>query len=239
MAIRRKQEKGEATEFANRFQAIVKEVNPAYERNKLVRGIRLEFLREVLPGVFASHNVFCLHGRYYHGFCITLHRELPTPYLISPLTIGGRLDHNNCSKMAYFRDVEPNRRWPFRGANFSASHSYRKGWEQIAAKCTRIAEERMLPHYLKQFEKFKPSVRALLERLQSVGEVPIEIDRKNSYPCTLFPFDYDLQRFAKRFNDPTIDRTRFLDEILQLKPELFNKVRTMNSLTDLLSTLAK
>jgi hypothetical protein len=238
MALRFSQPKGEATEFAKRFEGIVKDINPAYERNRLIRGTRLEFLREIIPGVFSSHNVFCLRGRYRHGFCITLHKEQSTPYLISPLVIGGRFDHNNSAKMAYFRDIEPNKKWPFGAINFSDSHEYRRGWDGIAAKCASVAEERMLPHYLRELDKHRVAVLALLKKLVSMGEVQPAVERGN-YPCYIYPFDYDLPRFAKRYNEPTTDRDKFLTELIQSKPELFNKLIQTGNFRTLISTLAK
>ena len=103
------QAQGEAAQFLDIFGSIVKDVNPQYARNTLARGVRVEYLREIEPGVFVSHNVLCKKGVYYHGFAITLHKVLPDPYLLSPFTIGGRFDHNNSAKRAYFRDVESNK----------------------------------------------------------------------------------------------------------------------------------
>jgi hypothetical protein len=237
-ANRMKQASGEAAEFQQRFEQIVKDLHPDYERNKLVRGIRLEFLRELLPGVFASHNALCKKGTYFHGFCITLHREFPGPYLISPLVIGGRFNHNNSTKLAYFRDIEPTRKWPFGESNFTDSHSYRTGWDGIVQKCTRVAEERMLPHYLAKVMQNKEPLLHILEMLLALGEIPTDTMKGHGLPVpTGGPGDYDMQWFVARYRSAGKDRDHFLSNIIHSKPELFNKVRQMKTLPDLLGTL--
>lgn len=239
MARRVTRPTGEAVEFQKRFEEIVRARRPDYERNKLVRGIRLEYLRELLPGVFASHNVLCKKGTYYHGFCITLHRELSDPYLISPFVVGGRFDHNNSTKTAFFRDVELNRKSPFGGVTFSDSHSYRKGWDSIVDKCTRVAEDQLLPHYFAQLRQYKAPLLHLVERLLELGEIPIEIDRGSGYlPCTLFPIDYDMKSFVEGYRAAGgRRRDQFALDIIHSKPELFNRIRQMKTLPDLLTTL--
>lgn len=238
MSFRMSQAPDEAAEFQRVFARIVKEANPNYERNTLARGVRLEYLREIAPGVFASHNVLCKKGTYYHGFAVTLHKELPAPYLLSPFTIGGRFDHNNSAKLAYFRDVEPNKKWPFGSLNFTDSHNFRKGWEAIAEKCTRIAEEKMLPHYHSKINKYKEPLLRLVQKAVSKGGFPItvELGRGNSF--MIRNFDLDMPRFVESFNANISDSEAFLDEVIQAKPELFNRVLKMKSLNRAITTLA-
>ena len=190
---------GESAEFQSKFEQIVKALNSAYERNKLVRGIRYEYLRELLPGVLASHNVLCKKGTYYHGFCITLHKEMPTPYLISPFVLGGRFDHNNSAKMAYCRDVEPHQKWPCGYENFSDSHNYRTGWEQLVERCLRVAEEKMLPFYLKEVLRYKRPNNHLLSRLEILDEMPeaIAFSEKDHIHVTRIPSTMILGIFRK------------------------------------------
>lgn len=231
---------GEAADFTKKFGMFLKELNPDYEINSRARGIRHEFLRELAPGVFASHNVLCKRGVYHHGVCVSLHRELSDPYLLSPLVIGGRFNHNYSSKSAYFRDVRPNRRWPFGKENFSDSHLYRKGWESIVEKCTRIAEEKILPHYFSRVTTYKESLLHLLENLLTLDKIPTEIDRGESHPsCVLFPIqsDYDMQTFAEAYKAAKGRRDEFTLEVICRKPELFNMIREMPSLPDLLKFL--
>ncbi len=88
------QNKGEAAQFLRTFGDILTSLHSNYKRNTLVRGVRTEYLREIEQGLFISQNVYCRSGTYYHCFCLTLHKELPKPYLLSPFTVGGRFDHN-------------------------------------------------------------------------------------------------------------------------------------------------
>jgi len=236
--FRMSQAPGEAVEFRRGFEEILRSLNPDYKRNGLARGTRYEYLREPLPGIFASQNVWCKKGRYYHSFCITLHREFPTPYLISPLVLGGRLDSNNGAKRAYFRDIEPNRKWPFGDANFSDSHNFRRGWEGIVKKCTRVAEDKMLPVYLNRVLENRMPILHLLQTLERRGPVPIEIDNSYSLPFVPnFPFEYDFPTFLDVYKRSKAVRDDFIVAIINSKPELFEKVLIMKSFSNLKRTL--
>jgi hypothetical protein len=227
---------GEAAEFQKKFEGFAKAVHPGYERNKLVRGIRHECLRELLPGVFASHNAICWKGTYYHSFGITLHRELAYPWEVSPLVIGERF--YGSAKLAFFRDVEPNRKYPFGELNFSDSHSYRRGWEPIVERCLGMAEGRMLPHYLARMMEYKKPVLHLLEMLLSLGEIPTDMVPVRRLPSPReSPLDYDMRLFVEGYRAAARGRDQFVSDIIHSKPELFNKIREMRTLPDLLTTL--
>lgn len=229
---------GEAAEFRSEFEKIILSLNLNYKRNNLARGIRYEYLREVLPGIFASHNVLCWKGTYYHGFCVTLHKEFPTPYLISPLVIGGRLDRNHGAKRAYFRDIEPNRKWPFGDANFNDSHNFRRGWQLIVEKCTRITEEKMLPVYLNRFLENRKPILHLLETLERSGSVPVEMNDSYSLPVVAdYPCDYDFSTLLLAYKRSKAEANNFVAAIINSKPELFDKVLRMKSFSDLKRTL--
>lgn len=238
MAFRMSQAVGEAAEFQRIFGNIIRELNPEYYRNPSARGIRLEFLREIWPGAFASHNVLCWKGTYYHGFAITLHQELSNPYLLSPLTIGGRFDINNSSKRAYFRDIEPDKKWPYGSANFSDSHNFRRGWEGIAEKCSRIAENEMLPFYLAKIENNKWRLLQLLERAFSSVESPIPTEVENGTFVLNRDFDYDMMGFVEAYNANIAESEKFLTGVVSAKPELFNRIAKTKSLSRLLTSLA-
>lgn len=200
------------------FEITLRNLHPDYKRNKVVRGIRTEYVREVALGVYASHNVLCLKGRYYHGFCITLHLELPNPYLHSPFTVGGRLDHNQSVNRAIQRDLE-------RHMILSDSHQFRKGSERIITRCTTEAEALLLPHYLSTFERSRNALLALAECV--VGDTPIIADREaiKGYGATLADWDCDMLRFSELFQKNHQESLPFLMAILGSKPELFQRLR--------------
>lgn len=220
--MRLSQPKGEAAEFQAKLKAALMEVHPDYERNKTVRGVRTEFLRELAPNLYASHNAYCMKGRYYHGFCLTLHRELPTPYLHSPFTAGGRFDHNHAINLAIQRDLG-------RHIILSDSHEFRKGCDGIISRCTSEAEKILLPHYMAVFDRAKDALRLLAEMVASDIDIsdPEEVIR--GFGWSIGDLDCDMIKFSEMFAEQS-DRESFLRAIVASKPELFQRLRKKNSI---------
>ena len=216
--MRLSQPKGEASEFQAMLEAALKDIHPDYERNKAVRGIRTEYLREVVRVVFASHNALCMKGTYYHCFCITLHQELPTPFLHSPFTAGGRFDHNQNVNMAIQRDLG-------RHVLLSSSHKFRKGCERIIPRCTAEAEALLLPHYLSVFDQSRDALIALAECV--VGDTPISGDHEaiRRFGSSIDDWDCDMMRYSALFQKWREAPVPFLMAVLASKPELFQRLR--------------
>jgi len=220
--MRLSQPKGEATEFQAMLEAALKELHPDYERNKAVRGVRTEFLRELAPNLYASHNAYCMKGRYYHGFCITLHRDLPTPYLHSPFTAGGRFDHNHAINMAIQRDLG-------RHIILSDSHEFRKGCHRIILRCTSEAEKILLPHYTEVFDHTKDALRSLAELVASDIDIPDPQEVIRGLGWSIGNLDCDMIKFSKMYAEQS-DQASFLRAILASKLELFQRLRKKNSI---------
>ena len=220
--MRLSQPKGEATEFQAMFEAALKEIHPDYELNKIVRGVRTEFLRELAPNLYASHNAYCKKGRYYHGFCITLHRDLPTPYLHSPFTAGGRFDHNHSINIAIQRDLSTH-------IILSDSHEFRKGCDRIISRCTAEAEKILLPHYMGVFDRAKHALRLLAEMVASDIDIsePEEVIR--GFGWSIGDLDCNMIKFSEMFAEQS-GREPFLRAIVASKPELFQRLRKKSSI---------
>ena len=222
--MRLSQPKGESPKFAEMLGETLREIHPDYAQNKSAKGIRIEFLREVIPGVHASHHALCWKGTYKHGFCITLHRELPTPYFDSPFTAGGRFD----------RDRTINRSvWIALGQHvvLSDSHEFRKGCERIIARCTSEAERILLPHYLAVFQRSREALAALAGALY--GDVPIQ-GESQPLQCSGFPIgdmDSDMEKFARQYEQSRHRSAEFLREVLDSKPDFFQRLREKNSIS--------
>ena len=209
---------GEATGFLKLFGELLKEVHPDYERNTSVRGVRSEYHREITPGLYASHNAYCKKGRYHHGFCLTLHKELPTPYLLSPFTIGGRFDHNHSVNMAFQRDLQ-------RHILLSSSHEYRKGCDRIIRRCTTEAENQLLPFYRSVFEASRAALLPLAQMIESDTPIPETEQNVRGGGWLIGRLDCDMPGFRRLYYEEGTDRQRLLLEILASKPELFQRLR--------------
>jgi hypothetical protein len=221
--MRLSQPKGEAAEFQALLEATVGDIHPGYERNRTVRGVRTEYLRELEPGVYASHNAYCKKGTYYHCFCITLHRELPTPYLHSPFTAGGRFDHNRSVNMAIQRDVG-------RHVIVSDSHQFRKGCERIISRCTAEAEALLLPHYCSVLDGARDALRSLAKLVAS--DSPISDDRESirRFGSSIDDWDCDMGHFASLFGKWRRESAEFLSAVIASKPELFQRLRDKSTI---------
>lgn len=228
--MRLSQAPGEAAEFLDIFGELVRKLHPDYERNKAVRGVRSEYCREIAPGIYVSHNAYCRKGRYHHGFCLTLHLELPTPYLLSPFTVGGRFDHNHGVNMAFQRDLK-------RHVLLSDSHQYRKGFDRIVSRCTEEAEDKLLPHYLSVFDSCRTSLIPLAELI--VGEAPIPDNKEEVRGSGLIisQLDCNMPQYHEFYEASGSDREQFLLELLASKPDLFQRLRKKHSIDP--STLNK
>lgn len=156
------------------FLSLVRELSPSYVLNTRVRGTRTECLRELIPGgVFVSHNTFCLRGTYHHCFGLALSTALPDPFLLSPLFIGGRFDHNLGIAMSFMRHVgltpEDRRK---RGMSWHDTHQWRGGTDDIVRRCTQTAEQYLLPFYLDRIKASADSVRDLLTYISGALVLP-------------------------------------------------------------------
>ncbi len=216
--MRLSQAPGEAAEFLQIFGAIAQETHADYAHNALARGVRTEFCREVATGIYASHNAYCKKGRYYHGFCLTLHKDLPNPYLHSPFTAGGRFDHNHSVSMAFQRDLKEH-------ITLSDSHSYRSGFEQIVRRCMAEAESQLLPHYLAVFNSSRESLKALADLIASETPIPDSNEDVRGGGWAVGELDCDMQGFCDLSKKAGKKRDEFLLAVLESKPELFRKLR--------------
>jgi len=220
--MRLSQPRGEAAEFQAMLEAALATIHPDYTRNKSVRGVRTEYLRELAPGLYASHNAYCLKGRYYHGFCVTLHRELPTPYLHSPFIAGGRFDHNHAINLAIQRDLGTH-------IILSDSHEFRRGCDRIISRCTSEAEKILLPHYMSVFDGAKDALKSLAEFVASDVDIPDQQDAIRGFGWSIGNLDCDMSKFAKMYADQS-DRASFIRAIVASKPELFQRLRKKSSI---------
>lgn len=223
--MRFSQPKGEATEFLSLFEGILHEINPEYERNISARGLRSEFLREVTRGVFASHNVYCIRGRYHHCFCLTLHRELPKPYLLSPFTVGGRFDRNHCINMAFQRDLKQH-------IILSDSHEFRKGCDRIMRRCSIEAETHLLPHYLSIFRESKDALLLLAKAINGDVVIPGVIHDIRGSEYLIGEQDCDMLKFSSMLRDTALTKEEFVKTILVSKPELFLRLRKKSAIDE-------
>ena len=167
--MRMSQPKSEVSAFSKLLGELLVQVADGYQKNPLARGTRCEYLRQVLPGIFASHSTICRRGRYYHCFAITLHKELSDPFLLSPFVAGGRFDHNYSINMAFQRDLSRNPRSLVNPFRLSDSHEMRKGAESIILKCATEAENHLLPFYMKILRKSKSTLLELITQHQELG----------------------------------------------------------------------
>jgi hypothetical protein len=216
--MRLSQAPGEAAEFIDIFGELVREVHPDYERNKAARGVRAEYCREIAPGVYASHNAYCKKGRYHHGFCLTLHKELPTPYLLSPFSVGGRFDHNHGVNMAFQLDLK-------RHILLSDSHAYRKGFEEIIRRCVSEAEAQLLPHYVSVLAECRAALVPLAMLVAGKAPIPDTKEDVRGGGWLIGQLDCNMPRYRELFEAAGVMREQFLQDLLASKPELFQRLR--------------
>ena len=157
------QTKEVAKEFVAVFEAHLSTIHPAYQRNREVKGIRHEYVREIESGLFSVHSVLCIRGTYYHCFCLSRHHSHPGPHLYSPFTVGGRCDHNYSVTRACHRDLGLSPVDPVAPFRMSDSHRFRNGADQIIRRCTTEAESRLLPYYLSVWAETRDALQALLD----------------------------------------------------------------------------
>ncbi|RYD67476.1 MAG: hypothetical protein EOP84_30500, partial [Verrucomicrobiaceae bacterium] len=154
----------EATkEFIATLESHFATLHPDYQRNRMVKGIRHEYLREIERGLFAIHSVICIRGTYYHCFCLSLHRTHATPYLYSPFTVGGRCDHGYTVTRACHCDLGLSPIDPIAPFRMSDSHKFRVGADHIIQRCLGEAESRLLPYYLSVWGQTRPALQSLLD----------------------------------------------------------------------------
>ena len=150
-------------EFVALTESHLATIHPAYQRNRLVKGIRHEYMRELQAGLFAIHSVICIKGTYHHCFCLFRHQVPVPPCLYSPFTAGGRCDHNYTVTTACHRDLGLSPTDPAEPFRMSASHRFRSGADQIIRRCLTEAEARLLPFYLSVWNAVQPKLEALLD----------------------------------------------------------------------------
>ncbi|MGV3661896.1 MAG: hypothetical protein ACO1TE_17040 [Prosthecobacter sp.] len=154
----------EATQaFVALLEAHLASIHPDYRRNREVKGMRHEYVRELGEGQLAIHSVFCKRGTFYHCFCLSLHRIPIAPFLYSPFTVGGRCDHNYGVTTACHRDLGLSPVDPVAPFRMSDSHMFRKGADRILRRCTSEAEARLLPFYEAVWRRTRPALQALVE----------------------------------------------------------------------------
>ena len=212
--MRMKQEKGEAKEFQKNFEQILQSIHPSYQRNTNVKGIRTEFLRELEPGVFVSQSTLCKRGTYYHCFALTLSKEILGSSLFSPFVAGVRCDHsyditNSLTKVTGEHIL------------LSCSHSYRKGWDGIAERCAKRAEEELLPFYQNVFYRSKIALKQLLyfsTREDVDWRMRCELIRENKKN-----FDFDMVGFCYAYEEAE-DKEEFLLDVVAFKYDLFSQL---------------
>jgi hypothetical protein len=179
--MRLSQPKEATKEFTALLEAQLGSINPAYCRNPKVKGIRQEYLRELGDGLFAIHSVICIRGTFHHCFCLSLHHSPVGPHLYSPLTIGGRCDHNYTITKACHRDLGLSPVDPVSPFRMSDSHQFRTGADRIIRRCTAEAESRLLPAYLDIWSQTLPALRGLLDYYMATPAGRID-EEASTYP---------------------------------------------------------
>jgi hypothetical protein len=157
------QTKAARNEFVALLESHLATIHPTYQRNRHVKGIRHEYLRELQAGLFAIHSVICIKGTYYHCFCLSRHHAPVGPYLYSPFTVGGRCDHNYTVTKACHQDLGLSPTSLIAPFRMSDSHRFRAGADQIVRRCLTEAEARLLPFYLSVWNEVRPALQALLD----------------------------------------------------------------------------
>ncbi|MBX2806375.1 MAG: hypothetical protein KTR19_10410 [Hyphomicrobiales bacterium] len=127
------------------FTDLATELNANYQKNKLIKGTRTEFLRPILGDLNASHSYFrrsLYNGRYdyNHCFALTLSPRRHT-FIEYPLYIGSRFD--NDSMYILFDHLGISRK------ELHSRHGGRRGSTKLVASSMRLAEEKLLPAFLK------------------------------------------------------------------------------------------
>lgn len=216
------QTKTDATRFVEQFAQAVSALNSDYRRNRLAKGIRVEFVREVRPGLFASHNVICQKGTYYHGFCLTFHRAIPKPFLYSPFTAGGRFNHNYSVNRAFQLDLGRSPADPISPLRLSDSHRFRTGANAIVDRCTSESEVHLLPHHLAEIARGRSAVDALLTVLHEGYDSNEAARIAQSGVWNKQQLDCDLLRYINLYSQTHASRRNTLVmAVLGLEHEMF------------------
>lgn len=193
------QSKAATKDFVAVLEAQLFAINPAYERNRKVRGVRHEYTREIEDGVFAIHSVLCMRGTFYHCFCLSLHQSHTSQRLYSPFTAGGRCDHNYSVTTACHRDLGLSPIDPVSPFLMSDSHHFRKGADRIVQRCTAEAEARLLPFYHSVWRELRLPLNELLQLASTA--TPLDLaSAASSYPGELRELSCHMLEFRSLHN---------------------------------------
>lgn len=217
--------KDEARDFAAMFGEIAVSLNPQYTANRAAKGAYCEFIREVSPGIYASHNSTYSRGTYYHCFCLALHLELSTPWLKSPFVVGGRFSHNQTVSHDFIHYLGRDSNDPANPFRLSDSHSFRKGCDQIIARCCTEAEQHLIPNFIRVYDAAREALLELCEVHQSLGKIPCSPTSDHRRGFHLWDGqDLDMAEFSLAFPSRTDSRREFLMDVISAKPQLFNRI---------------
>tara|TARA_R110002072_G_scaffold219815_2_gene377419 strand:- start:2588 stop:3439 length:852 start_codon:yes stop_codon:yes gene_type:complete len=153
--------------WAKNCLAALKGIDPSYERNRLVKGRFIEFVRQLPNGLYVSHNFLRTRDTYHLCFALLFSKRLAET-LVSPLAAGARFDHNRtiwrqfCDDLGLHRTNEDCTRRPPSGVwSFG---EWRRNTPGLVERGLGVSEEHLLPHYLKAIRAAAPSLVRLLER---------------------------------------------------------------------------
>jgi hypothetical protein len=111
---------------------------------------------------------------------------LSDPYVDSPYFIGGRFNHNLDIAMSFMTHmgltVDDRRE---RGMSWHSTHEWRAGADDIVRRCTRTAEQHLLPFYLARIAAASDSIGALLDVIAQSARISEEKLRERS--CSVGP----------------------------------------------------
>jgi hypothetical protein len=217
----------EATkEFVTLLESVLAAVHPAYQRNRLVKGIRLEYLRELESGLFAIQSVICIKGTYYHCFCLSRHRTPIGPSLYSPFTVGGRCDDGYTVTRACHQDLGLSPIDPIAPFRMSDSHKFRKGADHIIQRCLTEAESRLLPYYLSVWNQTQPALQDLLSYAATTSPEAVAACAA-SYPGPRHELSCHMLEFRRLHNALPFDqRPAFFASIAVTIPEIIRDLAT-------------
>lgn len=167
-------------EWAKMCLGILQRIHPDYEKNKLIKGTTLEFIRRHESGLHISHNFIRIRTSYRQGFALLFSPRQPWERLHSPFVCGGRFDHNFDVRAAFQRDLGAGR--------ITSSHEWRSNTPRLVEVCFEAAERQLLPHYVaviargaEALIRLYTTARDLLEQLELPAEPNLEAFQRDPF----------------------------------------------------------
>ncbi|HEX7896770.1 MAG TPA: hypothetical protein VF950_03365 [Planctomycetota bacterium] len=152
---------------------LCRRLDPSYAENKNARGTLTEFVRRHSSGLWVSHNFVRKRDTYYQG-CSLLFSTKQTVYLLMPLDVGCRFDHNFTIDHAFSRLLGKPRN------NLTSFQKWRSNSLELVARCMEAAESELLPFYLERLTAGRTHLVSLFEAAASlVPRLDLREDRLN------------------------------------------------------------